>query len=104
MFVVLLVLLIVFVICCIEIFKEMILSDEANEFYKTIEIGDVFWYISGPDVFKEPTEIITILDKKSGCVKYKFEDTRKNIIKEESSTIINFYEIYCKYNLKKQEK
>jgi len=104
MFLVLLVIIFIFVISIKEIFEGMILSNEAKEFYKTIEIGDVFWYISGPDVFKEPTEIITILDKKSSCIKYKFENTRKNIIKEKSSTIIDFYEIYCKYNLEKQEK
>lgn len=104
MFVVLLIIIFILVISIKEIFEGMILLDEAKKFYKTIEIGDVFWYISGPDVFKEPTEIITILDKKSGCVKYKFENTRKNTIKEESSTIIDFYEIYCKYNLQKQEK
>lgn len=104
MFMILLVLLIVFVICCMEIFKDYFVMKEAEKFYETFNVGDVFWYISGPNVFEQPAEIITILEKKEKCVKWKLEIKKTGEVKEMSSTYIDFYEIYDYFNLKKQEK
>lgn len=104
MFIVLLVLLIVFVICCIEIFKGYIVMKEAEKFYETVKVGDVFWYISGPNIFEQPAEVITVLEKKEKCLRWKLEIKKTGEVKEKSGTYIDFYEIYDYFNLKKQEK
>ena len=79
-------------------------SKDAVRFYEEVEVGDVFDHVTDGNVFIQPAEVLTILDKKSGYVKYTLWIRKTGEVFEKSCSGREFYDKVCYFGLVKRNK
>jgi hypothetical protein len=94
----------VFVLFFLLYLQHKTVLNDVNRFYEEIEIGDIFDYITDGNVFIQPVEVITILDKKSNYIKYTVWSRKTGDIIERSCSASDFYGLVCEYSLIKRKK
>jgi hypothetical protein len=94
----------VFVLFFLLYLQHKTVLNDVSRFYEEIEIGDIFDYITDGNVFIQPVEVITILDKKSNYIKYTVWNRKTGDIIERSCSASDFYGLVCEYSLIKREK
>lgn len=78
-------------------------TNEANKFYEELNVGDIYDYISDGNIFIQPVEVLTILDKKAGYVKYSLEIRKTGELLEKSCSGREFFDKVCYFGLMKRE-
>lgn len=99
----LLILLIGFFICVLKLLENNYFAKKSKEFYENLMIGDKYHYISDSNVFIQPVEVIEILDKRDGYIKYSILKTKTGKKSYTSCSCVDFYDIVTHYGLVKQE-
>ena len=86
------------------VYQHRMFSKDVDRFYEELEIGDVYDYISDGNVFIQPVEVLTIIDKKCGYIKYTVLIRKTGEIREKSCSKRDFYDKICYFGLIKRNK
>ena len=93
----------IIVLVFLLIFQRRINDKDIERFYNELEVGDIFDHISDGNVFIQPIEVLTILDKKSGYIKYTLWIRKTGQVIEKSCSCRDFYDKICYFGLIKRK-
>lgn len=85
------------------IFQRKLDTRDVERFYNELEIGDIYDHVSDGNVFIQPVEVLTVIDKKSGYIKYTLWIRKTGEVIEKSCSGSEFFDKVCYFGLIKRE-
>lgn len=96
--------ILVFVLILLLYLQHKSVMSDQKKFYDELKIGDKFDHVTDGNVFIQPVEVLTVLDKKDGYIKYSVEIRKTGEIVEKSCSCGDFYGMKCEYMLVRRKK
>ena len=96
--------ILVFVLIFLLYLQHRVVISDQKKFYDDLEVGDILDHVTDGNVFIQPVEVLTVLDKKDGYIKYSVEIRKTGEIVEKSCSCSDFYGMKCEYMLVKRKK